>query len=131
MPTSLLRRLPVQAALAAFVLYLLTLSHGVTSPSLGLTARIAGWDWQPMAGHPLLWLLTVPLRLLPAAWLPAALNLCSALCAGGVFVFLARSLELLPWFRPLSELPPWRRALPFWLAFAVCGLEFSFWQDAT
>jgi tetratricopeptide (TPR) repeat protein len=124
--------LPLQAALGAFLLYLLTLSHGVTAPSLAMTAKIAGWDWQPMASHPLLWLLTLPIRiLLPGAWIAAALNLFSALCAAMTLGLLMRSLELLPWFHPLGTLNSWSRRLPFLLALAVCGLEFSFWQDAT
>ncbi|HEX4348841.1 MAG TPA: tetratricopeptide repeat protein [Verrucomicrobiae bacterium] len=126
-----IRRFPFQVALGALLFYGFTLSHGVTFNSLALTAKIAGWDWQPMAGHPLLWLLTLPLRLLPAGLVPWGLNLFSAICGAATLGILARSLELLPWFRPLAGLNGWSARLPVLLAVAACGLEFSFWQDAT
>ena len=53
--------------MGALMFYGVTLGHGVTMNSLSLAATIAGWDWTPMMGQPLLWLLTLPLRLLPAA----------------------------------------------------------------
>ena len=129
--TKWIRHFPVQIALGAFVIYALTLSHGVTVASLPMTAKVAGWDWNPLAGHPLLWLLTLPLRLLPAAWVPAGLNLLSAICAAATLGLLVRSLELVPWFRPLDELPGWSRRLPLVLAAGACGLAYSFWQNAT
>lgn len=128
---NIFRRLPVQVALGALVLYGLTLSHGVTLNSLALTAKIAGWDWRPLASHPLLWLLTLPMRLLPAAWVALALNLFSAVCGALTLGILTRSLELLPWFRPLETLSGWSARLPVLLAVAVCGLELTFWQNAT
>ncbi len=125
------RRFPVQVALGALVLYGLTVSHGVTLSSLALTAKVAGWDWRPLSGHPVLWLLTLPVRLLPAAWVAVALNLFSAVCGAATLGILTRSLELLPWFRPLGTLQGWRVRLPMLLAFAACGLELDFWQNAT
>ena len=113
------------------VLYGLTLSHGVTLNSLALTAKIAGWDWRPLSSHPLLWLLTFPLRLLPAAGAAVGLNLFSAVCAAITLGILTRSLELLPWFRRLGTLQGWNARLPILLAIAVCGLELNFWQNAT
>src|ERR1039458_8437641 len=74
-------RIPLLVALGALVFYGVTLSRGVTINSLPLTAKIAGWDWLPSTGQPLLWLLTLPLRLLPAAWVPAGLNFFSATTA--------------------------------------------------
>ena len=44
MSFSLFKRFPVQVGLAALVAYTLTLSHGVTIYSVGLTSKIAGWD---------------------------------------------------------------------------------------
>jgi tetratricopeptide (TPR) repeat protein len=128
---NLFRRIPLPVMLGTLVLYGLTVSHGVTLNSLALTAKVAGWDWQPMSSHPLFWLLTLPLRLLPAGWLAVALNLFSALCGAVTLGILARSLELLPWFRPVTLLNGWSARLPLLLALAMCGLEFSFWQDAT
>ena len=118
-------------ALAALLLYVLTLSHGVTLASLPLAAKVAGWDWQPMLGQPLLWLLTLPLRALPAGWVAPALNLFSAVCAALTLGILARSLELADWDRPLQTLKSWQARLPILLACLLCGLEFNFWQEAT
>lgn len=118
-------------ALAALLLYVLTLSHGATLASLPLAAKVAGWDWQPMVGQPLLWLLTLPLRALPGGWVAPALNLFSAGCAALTLGILARSLELADWDRPLSTLKRWPARLPILLAGLLCGLEFNFWQEAT
>jgi tetratricopeptide (TPR) repeat protein len=127
----ILRRFPVQVILAALLVYVLTLSHGVTLASLPLTAKVAGWDWQPMTGQPLFWLLTLPLRLLPAGWVAPGLNLFSALCGALTLGIMARSLELADWDRPLAALGGWRSRLPIIFACVVCGLEFNFWQEAT
>ncbi len=117
--------------LAALLLYGLTLSHGATLASLPLAAKVAGWDWQPMTGQPLLWLLTLPLRALPGGWVAPALNLFSAGCAALTLGILARSLELADWDRPLQTLKRWQVRLPILLACLLCGLEFNFWQEAT
>lgn len=127
---SLLHRFPLLVALSALLVYTVTLSRGVTASGLALTAKVAGWDWVPMTTQPLFWLLTLPLRLLPAGWVPMALNLFSAVCAAAVLGILARSLELLPWPRSLNTAGGWRR-LPVLLAVVVCGLEIHFWQAAT
>ena len=117
--------------LAALLLYGLTLSHGVTLASLPLAAKVAGWDWQPMSVQPLFWLLTLPLRALPAGWVAPVLNLFSAGCAALTLGILARSLELADWDRPLQTLKRWPAKLPILLACLLCGLEFNFWQEAT
>ena len=127
----LAHRFPFQIALGALLLYGVTLSRGVTFNSLTLTAKLAGWDWMPMVSQPVLWLLTLPLRWLPEAWVPAGLNIFSALCGAATLGILVRSLELLPWIRPLETLQGWRGKLPLLLAVVACGLEFNFWQDAT
>ena len=123
-------RFPKIIALTAFVVYALTLSRGMTTSSMGLTAAVAGWDWQPMANHPLTWLLTLPLHLLPAAWAAIALNLFFAALAALVLGLLARCVELFPWDSPPDAKKPWGARLPMLLAVAVCGLEFSFWKEA-
>ncbi len=127
----LAHRFPFQIALGALLLYGVTLSRGVTFNSLTLTAKLAGWDWMPMVSQPVLWLLTLPLRWLPEAWVPAGLKILSALCGAATLGILVRSLELLPWIRPLETLQGWRGKLPLLLAVVACGLEFNFWQDAT
>ena len=126
----LMRRLPLQIVLGAFVFYGIAVGHGVTINSLTLTAKVAGWDWTPMVGHPLFWLLTLPLRLLPAAWVAPALNLFFAAVAAMTLGLLARSVQLLPWGCPLESQTRWVRTLPVLLACCLCGLEFNFWREA-
>ncbi|MDR3458771.1 MAG: DUF2723 domain-containing protein [Verrucomicrobiae bacterium] len=123
-------RFPKIVALTAFILYALTLSRGMTLNSMGLAAKIAGWDWLPMTNRPLTWLLTLPLHLLPAGWIPVALNLFSAAMAALTLGLLARCVQLFPWDCPPDTQKPWAAKLPALLAVAVCGLEFSFWQEA-
>ncbi|MBW8864454.1 MAG: DUF2723 domain-containing protein [Verrucomicrobia bacterium] len=125
------KRFPQAVALTAFVLYALTLSRGVTLHSLDLTAKVAGWDWLPMSSRPLTWLVTLPLHLLPEGWIPFALNLVSAALAAMTLGLLARCVELLPWDCLPDAKRPWIARLPALLAVAVCGFEFSFWQEAT
>jgi tetratricopeptide (TPR) repeat protein len=127
------RRFPlqVQVAIGALVLYGVTLSHGVTINSLSLTAEVGGWDWMPMLGQPLLWLFTLPIRLLPVMWVPLGLNFFSAATAALTLGLLARTVQLLPWERPWDDTSRWAKMLPVLLACGVCGLEFSFWQEAT
>ncbi len=122
---------PLQVATGALVLYGVTLSHGVTMNSLSLTAKVAGWDWIPMAGQPLLWLFTLPFRLLAARWVPLGLNFFSAVSAALTLGLLARTIQLMPWDRPWEKRNRWAGKLPVLLACVVCGLEFSFWQEAT
>ena len=118
-------------ALGALLLYGLTLSHGVTINSLPLTAKVAGWDWAPMASQPLLWLLTLPLRSLSAGGVVWGLNLFSAVLAALTLGLLARTVQLLPWNQPWENENRQPGALPVLLACALCGLEFSFWREAT
>ena len=125
------RNLPRHVALGALLIYVLTLSWGITAPGLPLAAKVTGWDWQPMAGQPLLGLFTLPLRLLPVAWIPAGLNLFSAVCGALTLGLLARSLQLLPWDRPWNAANSWANKLPVLLACVVCWLEFGFWREAT
>ena len=128
---SILNRFPVQAALVALLVYLATLSGGATVYSIALTAKLCGWDYQPLTGQPLFWLLTLPVRLLPAGWIPLALNLFSAICAAATLGLMAATLELAVWNRPLAVLRGWRARLPLALGLIACGLEFNFWQSAT
>ena len=84
-----------------------------------------------MVGQPLLWLLTLPLHLFPAAWVPLGLNVFSAALAALTLALLARTVQLLPWDQPLENLPRRVGTLPVLLACTLCGMEFSFWQEAT
>jgi Flp pilus assembly protein TadD len=130
MPTST-RRLPLYVALAAFVLYACTLGGKLTLYGLPLVSKLAGWDETPMVGQPLLWLLTLPLPLLPAAWLPLILNLLAATLAAAILGLLTRTLQMLPWDYPWDNVSQLGRVPPGLTAAVVCGLEFSYWQEAT
>jgi hypothetical protein len=99
---TLLSRFPVRVALVSWVVYLATLSWGVTLNSLVPMAQVAGGDWQPMADHLLFWLLTLPVRLLPSSWMLISFNLLCALCGAATLGIMTRTWELLPWSRPLE-----------------------------
>jgi len=133
--------LPWLAAAVAALVYLLTLNHWVSFSSLLPVAKISGWIWQPSLTDPLYWLVTYPLRWLPSAVIPVALNLFSLICAALTLALLARSVALLPHdrtkeqriregshFSLLSVRSAW---LPVVLAVAVCGLQLTFWENAT
>jgi tetratricopeptide (TPR) repeat protein len=122
---------PLLVAMGALVFYAATMSHGVTFASLPFAAKIAGWDWLPLVSHPLAWLLTLPLRLLPGGRIPGALNFFSALLAAATLGILARSVQLLEWDCPPDTKKKWLLWLPALLACALCGLEFNFWSEAT
>jgi len=77
----LLNILPWFAGAVALAVYLFTLNHWVSLLNLGHVARAAGWLWQPEVYHPAHFLVTYPVRWLPAAWCPLALNLLSAVFA--------------------------------------------------
>ena len=94
------------------------MSHGVTINSLPLTAKVAGWDWAPMASQPLLWLLTLPLRSLSAGGVVWGLNLFSAVLAALTLGLLARTVQLLPWNQPWENENRQPGALPVLLACA-------------
>ena len=132
--------LPWVVAAAALAVYLATLNHWVTLNSLTLVTRVNGWSWQPMLSQPLLCLLTFPFRWLPAAWVPVALNVFTAVCASLTLATLARSVALLPHDRLeqqrllvqnehalLSVPDAW---VPVALAAVALGLQLTFWEHA-
>jgi tetratricopeptide (TPR) repeat protein len=135
------RFLPWLLAAAALAVYWFTLNQWVSLPNLEAVAKISGWTWQPELANPLLFLVTCPFRWLPAAQIPIALNIFSAVCAAVTLGLLARSVALLPHDRT----DPQRRRersdfsfltissawLPPVLAVGVCGLQLTFWGHAT
>jgi tetratricopeptide (TPR) repeat protein len=135
------RFLPWLLAAAAFVIYWLTLNHWVSLSNLGMVAKTSGWTWQPEFYAPLFFLATYPFRWLPVAQIPVALNLFSAVCAALTLGLLARSVAILPQDRTdaqrdrersdFSFLTIWSAWLPPVLAVAVCGLQLTFWEQAT
>ncbi len=138
---SLLRLAPWLTGVGALLVYLVTLSRWITSGSLLPVAEVSGWAWQPQLFSPIFWLVTLPLRWLPAAAIPLALNALSAVCAALVLVLLARSVSLLPQDRTLEQrlrqhndgglLGGKTAWIPPVLAALVCGLQLSFWENAT
>ena len=90
------RYLPWLLAAAALVVYLLTLNRWISPMNLGAVAKVCGWTWQQEVFNPLLYLATYPFRWLPAAEIPLALNLFSAVCAAATLGLLARSVAVLP-----------------------------------
>ncbi|HOS76314.1 MAG TPA: DUF2723 domain-containing protein, partial [Verrucomicrobiota bacterium] len=110
--------------------YLATLSCGVTAGNLRSVVELSGWNWQPEVAAPVTFLLTYPLRWLPARGIAPAANLCSALCAALTLALLARSVALLPGQRRISLLSPRMAWLPPALAVFACGLQLTFWENA-
>jgi len=135
------RILPWLLAAAAFTVYCFTLNHGVSLYNLAAVAKTSGWVWQPETLNPLSFIVTYPFRWLPAAQIPVALDLFSATCAALTLGLLARSVALLPQDRTetqreregndFSLLTVWSAWLPPVLAVAVCGLQLTFWEQAT
>ena len=64
------RVLPWGLAAALLALYLVTLGRGITLNNLQPFAQVSGLQWQPVLTHPLYFLVTLPLKLLPSGWLP-------------------------------------------------------------
>ncbi len=121
--------------------YLLTLNHWTSIANVMRVTQVTGWSWLANLSGPLDFLITYPLRWLPAGVVPLALGVFSAVCAALTLALLARSVALLPHDRthaqrqqetstfsllsiPASWLPPV-------LAVLVCGLQISFWEHAT
>jgi tetratricopeptide (TPR) repeat protein len=121
---------PIAVAGVFFLVYVLTLAHGMTLTGVSLTAKLAGWEPPPL-DRPVTWLLTLPLTLLPAGWIPCALNLISAALAAMTLGLIAGCVELLPWDCVPDEKRFWQKKFPAMLAVAVCGLELNFWSEAT
>jgi len=138
---------PWLVALAALALYGLTLNPWVTFGSLPYASQLTGWDWhpgplpwRPNPQFPLFFLLTLPLRLLPAEWRVMGLNLFSAVCAALTLALLARSVRLLSHDRTKEQrlresgeyaLLSVRAAfLPAAFAVLLLAAQLTFWQDA-
>lgn len=133
--------LPWLVAAGALILYLLTLNRWISFSNLAHVAKVSGWTWHPELMAPLYMIVTYPFRWLPPAYVPLGLNLFAAVCAALVLALLARSVALLPHdrtvaqrekergdFALLSIRPAWA---PVLLAVLVCGLQLSFWENAT
>ncbi len=133
--------LPWLIGLGALLAYGLTLNRWISLHNLPVVLRVYNWDWQPQLQRPLLFLATSPFRLLPQYWVPPALNFFTAICAALVLLLLARSVALWPqdrtrpqWWREENEFgilsisTAW---LPPLVAVMACGLQLTFWENAT
>jgi tetratricopeptide (TPR) repeat protein len=135
------RFLPWLLGAVMLVIYWFTLNHWVTLLNLGQVAAVSGWNWQPQVFNPLTFFVTLPFRWLPAAQIPAALNIFSAVCGAATLALLARSVALLPHDRTEMErtrersdfsfLTGWMAWFPPTLAVAFAGLQLAFWEHAT
>ena len=134
-------RLPWVVAAGALVLYLATLHSWISFASLPAVSHVGGWHYLPQTKQPLLYLVTLPLKLLPASALPFAMNGLAAVFGALTLALLVRSVALLPHDRTkeqrqreqsehsllsigLNWMPPLFAAL-------ICGLQLSFWQHST
>jgi len=135
------RILPWLLAAAIFAVYWLTLNHWVSLFNYLTVAKTSGWTWQPEIYNPVFFVVTSPFRWLPAMQIPAALNLFSAGCAALTLGLLARSVAIFPQdrteaqrereFSGFSFLTTRSAWLPPVFAVLVCGLQMTFWEQAT
>jgi tetratricopeptide (TPR) repeat protein len=135
------RRLPWIVAGVFLLVYGLTLGRWVSYQGLSTLARAAGWDWQLAYHAPLHFLLTYPVRWLPAGWQVIVVNAFSMVCSVLTLAILARSVAILPHDRTRDQRQLERNEfsllgipgawLPPILAALVCGLQLTFWQHAT
>jgi hypothetical protein len=133
--------LPWLIAAAGMILYLTTLCHQVTTGSVSELMELGRWDWHGISFGPLYYIVTYPARFMPFAWRLPMINGFAAVCGGLTLLLLARSVAILPQDRteqqrdrqpdgsilmrgPLCWLPPV-------LAAIVCGLQLTFWENAT
>ena len=133
--------LPWCVAGASFLLYAITLNHWVSLASLPVVAQVQGVGGSIALNGPLGFLASYPFKALPAAWQPIALNLLAAVCATLTLALLARSVALLPHDRTREQRQRERSefsllSIPMaWLppvfAVVVCGLQLTFWENAT
>jgi tetratricopeptide (TPR) repeat protein len=135
------RILPWLLAAAMLAVYCCTLNHWVSLFNCAAVAKASGWTWQPEVTNPISFLATYPFRWLPVSQIPVALNIFSAVCAALTLGLLARSVAILPHDRTdeqrkrersdFSFLTLWSAWLPPVLAVLVCGLQLTFWEQAT
>jgi tetratricopeptide (TPR) repeat protein len=136
-----LRFLPWLLGVAMFAAFAVTLNRWINLTNIGQVATISGYVWQPQLYTPLMWLATYPFHWLAPAHVPLALNFFSAACGALTLTVLARSVALLPHDRTDAErqrersafsfLTSWVAWFPPVLAVLLCGLQLTFWENAT
>ena len=135
------KRLPWVIAFTFLLVYLITLHSWISFTSLPAISHVGGWHDFPQSKQPLLYLVTLPLKLLPASLLPTAMNALSALFGALTLGLLARSICLLPHDRTKEQRQREQSEHSFltininWIppvfASLICGLQLSFWQHST
>jgi tetratricopeptide (TPR) repeat protein len=133
--------LPWLAGAVGLLVYFASLNRWISFLNVGVVAQTSGWLWRPQTNQPLLFALCYPFRWLPEPAIPLALNVFTAVCAAVVLALLARSVALLPHDltaddparkeKPVSILSTPTAWIPPVLAVTLCGLELSFWENAT
>src|ERR1039458_5550205 len=104
--------LPWLLAAGMLAVYLVTLNHWVSPASLGPITKVIGLNWRAGLFGPVTYVVTWPLRWLPAAWAPPALNLLAAGCAALSLAWLARAVALLPHNQTVAQRLRLRRESP-------------------
>jgi hypothetical protein len=97
------RRLPWLLGGAVFVLYLVTLNPWLRVGSIPTVAELSHWDGLLPFSRPLLWLTTLPLKMVSAAHFPVATNFMAALFGAISVGILARCVALLPHDRTRAQ----------------------------
>lgn len=139
---SLIRRLPWWIALASLTFFCFTLNHWVSLSSLGNVSEVCGWNNQDLIQRPLVWLGFLPVRSLPAALAPLAMNFITAVVGALVLAQLARSVSILrldivspdPMRIKVAKTSVFTGAgswLPPVFAAALLMLQHGFWEHAT
>lgn len=135
------RLLPLLTGGAMFVLYMVTLNHSTSTTTVYRISELDGSYAPHRFFAPVTFLATYPLRWLSVTHVGAGLYFFTALCAALTLALLARSVVLLPHDRTheqrdrefsessiLSIPTAW---LPPIFAVLVCGLQMTFWENAT
>ena len=78
------------------MLYLTTLHSWISFASLPAVSDVGGWNDLSQSVAPLLYLLTLPLKLLPTSMVPMAMNVLAAVFGALTLAILGRSVVLLP-----------------------------------
>jgi len=133
--------LPWLVAVSGLILYLATLSHWLSLNNLFQASRITSPIFTPELSAPVYFLITYPLRWLPAHQAPIAMNILSAVCGALTLALLARSVSLLPHDRTHQQrlreqgrfaLLTIREAwIPPVLAAAALAMQLTIWEGAT
>ena len=132
--------LPWVVAAAMLLVYLFTLNRFVTLQSVWPLAKASGMDWHENFTSPLTYLVTLPIRWLPAGIQLLALNFTAALFAAASLGLLARAIAILPQDRTqlqrdraidenafLNIRLAW---VPVVFGVAMLAFQKSFWEHA-